>query len=340
MIDKADSLKGINYKQSLFIAQRLLVQARENDSSHLLYQALSMNSLLNWFNGEHYVALNQSFEGLAICDDLGNVAHTARRLIHIGLIHYYMADYDSALWYQQQALRKYTELSDTLQILKTHGFIGLIYNQPSNYRMAKEILLGEIRHCNKNNLQLINSLLSFQSLQLVDASVSQAVIDGQSSVQTMELIHESLYQNNQFDKVGMQSYICSLVDGLILSFGDPRHEIELSIETNDLILRASIAIKSGLITNELITNIFKHAFHGKEKQLSVDLKCVNNHSLSLVVADNDKDEIKKDGFINLNSFGLNLVSQLINKYRGDISIKTDKGASVKINLYLDSKIYE
>lgn len=195
----------------------------------------------------------------------------------------------------------------------------------------KEILLGEIHHRVKNNLQVISSLLSVQSLQLTEGAARDAVLEGQNRVQTMGLIHESLYQNEAFDKIDMQTYLEKLVYNLIGSFGFSSNQISLSINVDKTNLLVDTAINIGLVTNELVTNALKHAFtrDDSDHELVVSLN-IENERLVLLVSDNGSgSDIKAE---KPNSFGLQLIKQIIKKYQGELLIHSNNGTSAKIIL--------
>jgi len=231
--------------------------------------------------------------------------------------------------------RKLVKLNNVLQ--QQQNVISRQNEQLAESNSEKEILLGEIHHRVKNNLQVISSLLSVQSLQLSDGAAREAVLEGQNRVQTMGLIHESLYQNEMFDKIDMQTYLEKLIGNLFGSFGYSSNQIRLTIDAEKNILEVDTAINIGLITNELVTNALKHAFTrvDSEKELIVRL-IIENERLVLLIEDNGNGcDIKVE---KSNSFGLQLVKQIIRKYEGELLIQSNNGTSAKVILNCDFRL--
>jgi len=124
----------------------------------------------------------------------------------------------------------------------------------------REVLLREIHHRVKNNLQLVSSLLNLHGRQLDDRPSRQALEDCQSRVQTIALVHEQLYQSKDLARVPLSEYARSLAENVFYSAGASPGMIRLEVEIEDLYLAVGRAIPCGLILNELITNALKHAF--------------------------------------------------------------------------------
>ncbi len=196
----------------------------------------------------------------------------------------------------------------------------------------KETLLGEIHHRVKNNLQVISSLLSMQQLELDDETARKAVMEGQSRVQTMGLIHESLYEHENFREIEMQTYLEQLVRNLMGSFGYEEHSLNVNINANQLSVEVNLAINIGLITNELVTNSLKYAFVNPDnpRTLNIVLQSIDTETLYLEVTDSGN-QVDVD-FERTNSFGLKLVRQLVKKYRGQIELNSTNGVKVAIFL--------
>jgi PAS domain S-box-containing protein len=124
----------------------------------------------------------------------------------------------------------------------------------------KDLLLGEIHHRVKNNLQIIYSLLDLQAAGISDRSVVESLRESQNRIRSMALIHQTLYQSNDFARVDFSTFLDALVPSLVSSYRLNPASVRLSIQADQLLLPMNDAIPCGLIVNELITNIFKHAF--------------------------------------------------------------------------------
>ena len=193
-----------------------------------------------------------------------------------------------------------------------------------------EMLLSEVHHRIKNNLQVISSLLSIQSGQLQDANARMAVIEGQNRVQAMGLIHENIYKTENFSFIEMEGYLDKMGTSLMESFGYGAGKVKLGLSAEGISLDVDTAIHIGLIINELMTNSLKHAFHGcPDPRINVKLWVQNNGLLALEVQDNGR------GFApatKQNSFGLQLVKELASQMDGTVGFRQDSGLTVSITL--------
>lgn len=191
-----------------------------------------------------------------------------------------------------------------------------------------EMLLGEIHHRVKNNLQVISSLLSIQSDQIQDKTAKMAVLEGQSRVQAMGLIHENIYKAENFAFIQMEEYLKKLSSTLIGSYGFRQDQIEVKIDTANLSVDVDTAIPLGLIINELLTNSLKHAFRATDNPcLWITLRLDENNLLVLEIKDNG------GGFLvssNQKSFGLRLVNELTRQMGGTIDFIHGPGFSVSL----------
>jgi len=200
----------------------------------------------------------------------------------------------------------------------------------------KEILLKEIHHRVKNNLQIISSLLSLQSSYLEDEESINLIKDSQNRVKSMAFIHEILYQRKNFSQVDFSEYVNNLVSNLIFSYAPSGTHIDLTLKVDPVFMDLDNAIPCGLIINELVSNSLKHAFSklDKEKHLILDfkgaklfvgLKKMKKEQLELIVADNGKGISKKSDIKNSDSLGLQLVNTLVEQLDGKIEVDLSKG---------------
>lgn len=191
-------------------------------------------------------------------------------------------------------------------------------------------LMQELHHRVKNNLAIISSLLYLQANRLEDEKAVQAVLDGQQRVEAMSLIHQQLYQTDNVTRVGMQEYIGDLVKGLMQSF-HYQEKLDLTLEIEDISLDVELAVPLGLIINELVTNVFKHAFKEiKRPELSIRLWQTDH--LFLEIKDNgpgvDPENWKKAG----QTFGKRLVISLTKQANGILQVTSDQGARFLLTL--------
>jgi PAS domain S-box-containing protein len=194
----------------------------------------------------------------------------------------------------------------------------------------KEILLREVHHRVKNNMQVISSILNLQSAYVSDENTLTLLRESQNRIKTMAYIHESLYQNKSFSSVNFSDYVNTLVNNIVQSYSYSSEKIELIMELADIDLSLDISIPAGLIINELITNSMKHAFPG-EKHGMIMLKLnIQDNMVHLEIRDNGVGFAPGVDFRNSHSLGLQLVNTLVEQIEGTVDFKssTEKGTEV------------
>lgn len=194
----------------------------------------------------------------------------------------------------------------------------------------KEILLREIHHRVKNNLQVISSLLSLQSRFVHDEAAKAAVNEGQNRVKSMALIHQKLYQHDNLMGVDLLDYVQSLVSGLKSAYAVEPDQVTVHYDVDQLRLDVDTIIPIGLILNELISNTFKYAFPDQsDGKLTISLK-ENQDQLILSVSDNG---VGADENIDQNnSFGMRLIRSLSNKLDAEVSFVNEVGMTTTLNI--------
>jgi len=193
-----------------------------------------------------------------------------------------------------------------------------------------ETLIRELHHRVKNNLQTVSGLLSLQSNRIQDAEVRQVMEEGKSRVETMALIHQKLYLDNELASVNMEEYLKELSNYLAGSFGHDTSIITTQVKLSDTIMDIDRAIPIGLIVNELITNAFKYAIKDiPDPEISLKL-IEQDNQLSLEIADNGKGST--DGPGKSRSFGLQLVDLLVQQLNGNMEIYNHRGTHYRITL--------
>lgn len=195
----------------------------------------------------------------------------------------------------------------------------------------KEVLIKEVHHRVKNNLQVINSILQLQSSHVVDQKALSALQDCQARIKSMAFIHESLYQSNDLAAVNFTEYIRTLCNNLLYSFQASGNAVKLDLQVEDVSLSLDAAISCGLIVNELISNSFKYAFEkGKKGLILVKLK-KTREGHELIISDNGVGIPKNVDYKNSNSLGLQLVMGLVDQIDGKIDCEIKKGTKFIIN---------
>ncbi|SMD36936.1 Two-component sensor histidine kinase, contains HisKA and HATPase domains [Reichenbachiella faecimaris] len=192
----------------------------------------------------------------------------------------------------------------------------------------KETLLKEIHHRVKNNLQVVSSLLSMQSRFIKDEEALGAVNEGQSRVQSMALIHQKLYMENNLSGVKAKEYIEDLTEILKESY-QTGIDVDFEYVVDDLTIDVDTIIPIGLILNELICNALKHAFTpGSKGIVSIKLQ-EKNEELVLEVSDNG---IGSNGETSSESFGIVLIESLASKLKARLEVIADHGTSTVLHI--------
>ena len=199
----------------------------------------------------------------------------------------------------------------------------------------KEVLLKELNHRVKNNLQRILSLLRLQSRNVKDDNVLRILEDSQHRVLSMALIHDQLYQSDNLSEINFSEYIESLVKKLYKACNAYLLEIGLELKLDKIILDVDKAISCGLIINELVTNVFKHAFpknFSDKKKLEIFLIQDSDANIKIIVSDNGIGIPKHIDIRKTKTLGLELVITLLEQHlRGKLSIERCPGTKFILN---------
>jgi two-component sensor histidine kinase len=193
----------------------------------------------------------------------------------------------------------------------------------------KEILLKEVHHRVKNNLQIINSILNLQSSYVTDEKTLDIINESQNRIRSMSYIHESLYQTSNFSSINFRDYIGNLITNLFYSYQvNGNINVVKKIENIDLALDQ--AIPCGLILNELITNSLKYAYDSDEKgDIVIELKEKGN-SVHVSVEDYGVGLPGNFDLETSESLGLSLVHTLIDQIDGEVIVNSDGGTKFLI----------
>jgi two-component sensor histidine kinase len=194
----------------------------------------------------------------------------------------------------------------------------------------KELLLKEIHHRVKNNLQIISSIINLQSASLNDEHILEVLTESKNRIYTIAAIHEDLYQTEQFSFIQFDYYLKKLVGNSLISYKLPSLDITVHYHLEEVELSLDQAIPCGLIINELLTNVVKYAFTDRDKgELTIELREING-KIELIIADNG---IGLPDYLNVqqtSTLGLQLVTTLINQLDGEFKLSTKRGTKFLI----------
>ncbi|MGE5796014.1 MAG: sensor histidine kinase [Ignavibacteria bacterium] len=199
----------------------------------------------------------------------------------------------------------------------------------------KEVLLKEVHHRVKNNLQIISSLLNLQSNYIEDKEALEVFKESQNRIKSMALIHEKLYQSGNLSQINIRDYIRDLSAKLFSSYRHDSKNIKLNLNVEEILLEIDKCIAVGLILNELISNSLKHAFANRAGgELNIDLFRTGNE-LIIITTDNGIGFPEDFDFQNTETLGLQLVFSLIDQHNGTIEYDNKNGTKFKITLGLN-----
>ena len=224
------------------------------------------------------------------------------------------------------------------QILEKKSFelyntIKELRNVSESYKESleeKEVLLREIHHRVKNNMQVITSLMALQARQVTDEQLLFQFQSTQHRIQSMAMIHEMLYDTTDFSHVNYEQYINSLIPQLITSMKGLNSNISMHLSAPDIQLNIDTAIPLGLLINELVTNSLKYAFpNGDGGCISLEIK-LGPGQYEMNIGDDGVGFAEDFDFKNSKSLGIRLAHNLIEQLEGSITRKNSKGTHYAI----------
>jgi PAS domain S-box-containing protein len=194
----------------------------------------------------------------------------------------------------------------------------------------KDVLLKEIHHRVKNNLQIIISLLNLQSGYIKDETTLKAVKDGQSRVRSMALVHEKFYQSDTVTEIDFGEYLKKLCQFLYQTYGDKTDRIEVVIKGEQILLDMDTAMPCALLVNEIVSNAYKYAFPGlKSGTILIEMKKAGG-KIDLAISDNGVGFPAEYNFEKSESLGMQLVQALSSQIEGDLKVSQENGSSFEV----------
>lgn len=202
----------------------------------------------------------------------------------------------------------------------------------------KTVLLNEIHHRVKNNLNVVASLLDLQANQTQNAETRQALTMSQGRVNAMALIHQLLYERSDFSRLELGRYLQGLADLLLATYQVDPSRVKLSLQLGEVYLELQRAVPCGLYVNEIVTNSLKHAFPGgRSGQISISLSANPDGLATLLVSDDGVG--LPDGLdpLSVNSLGLQLVPLLAEQVQGKLTIRGKPGTCFELTFTAENK---
>ena len=201
----------------------------------------------------------------------------------------------------------------------------------------KEVLLREIHHRVKNNLQVVSSLLNMQARAAKDKNTIDVLLESRDRINTMALIHTKLYESENLSQINMKGFVDGLLRQLVQGYPVPDTKITPVVHAVDRPLPISIAVPLGLVVNELLSNAFKHAFvNRKEGMIEVSLGASEEGGVSLTVSDDGVGLPEGFDIDTTKTLGLHLVKILVeDQLLGNLKVISDKGATFNIEFKIE-----
>jgi two-component sensor histidine kinase len=218
------------------------------------------------------------------------------------------------------------------EIKEANEALVLKNNEQKSLIKEKEVLLKEVHHRVKNNLQVVTSLLSLQG-RFSDNSQTEILFKNcKNRIKSMSMIHEMLYKSHDVSKINYEDYINKLISELIASMKGEEHNVELKIDVQDVRLDINTSIPLSLLVNEIVTNSLKYGIIGDSPGcIYFKMKKCDSNKYNILIGDNGigfEDEIN---FENTSTLGLKLINRLITQLKGSIKkIKEKKGTHYTI----------
>jgi PAS domain S-box-containing protein len=201
----------------------------------------------------------------------------------------------------------------------------------------KVVLLQEIHHRVKNNLQIVSSLFSLQSDTVQDQQAIEVFKEGQNRIRSMALIHDMLYRTKNLARIDFGEYTRSLTAYLFRSYGAASQGIAANIQSDEVYFGVDTAVPCGLILNELISNALKHAFpNGRQGQISIKCRTLPSNEFTFMVSDTGIGLPQGFDWRKSSSLGLQLVSTLVNQLDAHIEFRGLQGTEITVT-FTDSR---
>ncbi|HON77401.1 MAG TPA: cache domain-containing protein [Spirochaetota bacterium] len=198
----------------------------------------------------------------------------------------------------------------------------------------KEILLKEIHHRVKNNLQVISSLLNLQADYIENPHDLNVFKNSQAQILSMAAIHEKLYQSGNFSNINMKDFLQDLLYQLQCFYNDRNSEIDIGIDVDNVVVSIEYAIPLSMLINEIVTNSLKYAFPGGSGGIHISFSKVEETKFSLIIYDNGIGFTDDAALHDKRTFGLTLIDTLVRQLNGEMTRRTDNGTRYEIVLHL------
>jgi two-component sensor histidine kinase len=334
-----------NYEKALvYQLQTVKLQEQNNDFSNLIENYNHVSTIYNKI-GNYKSALIYKEKAYKLRDSIASIESDAK--MSELLTQYETKKKEETIANQENKISQ-QRLIQTLSFafvalllgLLVFGFISYRNRSKRNKLLAAknaeiELLLKEVHHRVKNNLEVVSSLLSLQSAQIDDLNTKEAMLESQNRVNSIGIVHQKLYQGKNLGAIEMKDYFLNLSESILDSLGADK-KVKLDLAMNQLDLDIDTAVPLGLIINELLTNTVKYAFPKTETgTITIKLEKQNDNILHLEVADNGAG---KSGVTHGTGFGSQLVSLLTRQLNGTMKEYNQNGTTFIFDFQLKHSV--
>jgi two-component sensor histidine kinase len=205
----------------------------------------------------------------------------------------------------------------------------------------KELLLKEIHHRVKNNLQVMSSLIKLQSHYIKDEKMLEMMKETGSRIQSMAIVHTKLYNTKDYDHIDFNEYVRSLAENFATSYGFRMKNIKINIDILNILLNIDTAIPCGLVINELVSNSVKYAFpDNRSGEIFISLSKKDNRKFILTVRDTGIGAPQNKDIGKSDTLGIQLVTLLSKQMNGHLQIINEKGKGLEFRITFEEAIYK
>ncbi len=247
-------------------------------------------------------------------------------------------DFEKENAFTQNQLELLTTVGSQAAIALENSYL---YSEVTKQLREKEILLQEVHHRVKNNLQVMSSLIKLQARYIKDERMLDLMKETGGRIQSMAIVHTKLYNSGNYEFINFGEYVKNLIESFQNTYGYKLRNIKFETDISDIIINIDTAIPSGLIINELISNSIKYAFPGDAAgTIAISLHRVDGGKLNLVVKDNGTGVEDGIDLSKADSLGIQLVTLLTRQMNGTLDIKSSKGNGTSFDITFEEAVYK
>jgi two-component sensor histidine kinase len=312
-------LAALEYKRGNSAEAYLLQVAADRTNDSLLNEATirQLNEMNIVYETELKEARIQQLTNEALVTQLNLLQKNRERNALLAGLLLVLTVASVVAWSWHSHKKKNTQLEKQQEIIQTQ-------------LQEKEVLMREIHHRVKNNLQIISGLLHLQSRHIDDPNALKAVREGRNRVKSIALIHQQLYQQENLTEIKLKEYLQELMHSIHQSFKDDNKKIVQKLTCPEIPMDVEIAVPLGLIINECVTNAYKHAFT-QAASGTMEVSIATDHtSMQLIIQDDGKGLPEGFEWKHQKSFGIKMIGNLVNKLKANFSIYKREGTRIEI----------